>query len=246
MIVDANVVYGFDRLQRRDMTPEAILKIMDKHSIDKAIITSNKCMYFDFREGNEDTAKLVSRYPDRFIGFLSFHVARYIGVVEEVERAVHQLGLRGIRLFNTEITFGQGWSSGLKSLVLAEVMKRANELKLPVFIEPGYLFYEIKAFAEKYRNIKVIASGAGYPNMGEAILAAKITPNLYLDITGLEAACGVDFLVESLGVKKIIFGTGMPMNVPSIQIEMVRHASISAEEKNYIFCKNIQQIIGDG
>jgi len=59
MIVDANVVYGFDRLQRRDMTPEAILKIMNKHSIDKAIITSNKCMYFDFKKGLELVCSLL-------------------------------------------------------------------------------------------------------------------------------------------------------------------------------------------
>ena len=48
MIVDANVVYGFDRLNKTPMRPESILGMMDKVGIDKAIITSYECMYYDY------------------------------------------------------------------------------------------------------------------------------------------------------------------------------------------------------
>jgi len=246
MIIDANVICGFDRINERAADVKTILSLMDKVGIDKAVITSNECMYYDFREGNEYIAEIVNEYPDRFIGFLSFHVSRFIEVVEEVERGIRKLGLRGIRLFNTEKSFGRGWSSGLKSLVLEKVMQKANELKLPIFIEAGYPFNDIKNFAQAYPDAKIIASGVGYPNIGEAILAARETENLYIETSTLDIVSGIDFLRENLEAEKIIFGTGIPFNAPSVQLIMIKSAAISEEDKRKILGENMQKLLAIG
>jgi len=243
MIIDSNVVYGFDRLNKTLMDPASILKNMDKIGIDKAIITSYECMYYDFKEGNQKTSDLVKNYPDRFIGFLSFHVARFINVVDEVERGTSELNLEGIRLFFTEVTFGRGWSSGLRSLVLQRVMEKANELKLPIFLEAGFTFVDIKAFADAYPATKLIASGVGYANMAEAILAVQSTPNLYLELSTLDTFEGIRYLVEHLKSDRLIFGTGIPFNTPSVALNSIRYAVISEEDKENILGKNIQKIL---
>ena len=247
MVIDANVVCGFDRTSKRAVDVETISGFMDKVGIDKAVISSNECMSYDFREGNEYVAEIVKKYPDRFIGFLSFHVSRFIELVEEVERGVQELGLRGIRLFNTERgTFGRGWSSGLESLVLGEIMQKANELRLPIFVEAGYPFSDIKRFAQAYPGTKIIASGAGYPNMGEAILAARQTENLYIETSTVEIVSGIDLLRENLEAEKIVFGTGMPFNAPSAQLIMVKSAAISEEDKRKILGGNMQRLLDMG
>jgi predicted TIM-barrel fold metal-dependent hydrolase len=243
MIVDANAQFGFDRVQNMRMDPESILRKMDHSKIDRAIIASNECMYYDFREGNNETARVVKEHPDRFIGFFGLHPARYIGVVEEVDRAVQDLGLVGFRVFFTEVSFGRGWSSGLRSLVLHKVMQRVNELSLPVFLEAGFAFAEVKDFAERYPKVRVIASGAGYANMAEAIVAAQLVDNLYLEISALDSGGGVGFLVHEIGSGKLVFGTNMPFTVPSTARLNVDHSGISPEDKENIYHKNVERIL---
>jgi predicted TIM-barrel fold metal-dependent hydrolase len=246
MIIDANAQFGFDRLENTRMDPESILGLMDHSKIDKAIITCNECMYYDFTEGNNQTAEQVKAHSDRFIGFFGLHPARYIGVVEEVDRAVHDLGLAGFRIFFTEVSFGRGWSSGLRSLVLERVMKRVDELSLPVFLEAGFPFAEIKAFAEKYPRARFMASGAGYANMAEAIVAAQMLDNLYLEISTLDAGDGIGFLVRELGSRKLVFGTSIPFSAGSVARLNVEHSGISQEDKENIYHKNVEAILRRG
>ena len=243
MIVDAHVVYGFDRLNKTPMSPESTLGMMDKVGIDKAIITSYECMYYDFKEGNNDTSGLVKKYPDRFIGFLSFHVARYIDVVEEVERGISELGLKGVRLFFTEVSFGRGWSSGLRSLALQKVMEEVNRLALPIFVEAGFPFVDLKTLSDAYPSTKIIASGVGYANMAEAILAVQTTPNLYLELSTLDAFDGVRYLVEHVKSNRLIFGTGMPFNTPSVALNTIKYALINKKDKENILGNNIVKIV---
>jgi uncharacterized protein len=244
MIFDANAQFGFDRLENTRMDPESILRQMDHSRIDKAIIASNECMYYDFIEGNNETAKVVKAHPDRFIGFFGLHPARYIGVVEEVDRAIQDLKLEGFRIFFTEVSFGRGWSSGLRSLMLEKVMKRVDELSLPVFLEAGFPFAEIKAFAEKYPRARFIASGAGYANMAEAIVAAELVDNLYLEISALDAGDGIGFLVNEIGSRKLIFGTNIPFSVGSVARLNVEHSGVSQQDMENIYHKNVEEILG--
>ncbi len=243
MIIDVNSQFGFDRLESTKMDPDSILRQMDKLKIDKSVITCNECMYFDFIEGNNRTAQLVKMHPDRFIGFFSLNTGRYIGVVDEVERAINTLGLTGFRFFFTEVSFGRGWSSGLQSLMLAKVMKKVNDLGLPVFLEAGFSFAQMKTFAEFYPKTKIIAAGAGYANMAEAIIAAQDTENLFIEISGLDAGDGIRFLVNEVSSEKIIFGTNIPFNLGSVAILNVNHTKISDKDKENIFYKNIERIL---
>ena len=244
MTIDANVQIGFDRLEQTPMDPEAILRQMDHSGIDQAVITSNECMYFDFVEGNMMTANAVKAHPDRFIGFFGLHPARYIGVVEEVDRATQALGLKGFRIFFTEVSFGRGWSSGLRSLVLEKVMRRVDELALPVFLEAGFPFADIKAFAERYPRARFVAAGAGYANLGEAIVAAQSVDNLFLEISALDAGDGVSFLVHEVGSRKVVFGTNIPFTVGSVARLNVEHADISSEDRENIRHRNLEEILG--
>lgn len=53
--------------------------------------------------GNENLAKIVSYYPDRFTGF-AHHDVFNEGAAEELERAVVELGLRGFKLIASSQT----------------------------------------------------------------------------------------------------------------------------------------------
>jgi predicted TIM-barrel fold metal-dependent hydrolase len=244
MIIDSNVHFGFDRLSDIKMDPESILKRMDRSHIDKAIVTCNECEYLNFVEGNDATATVVKSRGDRFIGFFSLNPGRYIGVVDEVDRAVEKLGLVGFRMYFTEVSFGRGWSSGLGSLMLERVMAKVKGYSLPVFLEAGFSFADMKHFADRYPYTPIIAAGVGYANMAEAIVAAQTTRNLYLEISGLDSGDGVRFLAKEVGSEKIIFGSNIPFSIGSVPRLLVEHSDIPERDKENIFSKNILRILG--
>jgi len=244
MIIDSNVHFGFDRLTDIKMDPDSILRRMDRSRIDRAIVACNECEYFDFIEGNDATAALVKSHGDRFIGFLSLNPGRYIKVLDEIDRAVERLGLVGFRMYFTEVSFGKGWSSGLGSLMLERVMAKVVEHALPVFLEAGFSFADMKRFADRYPSIPFIVAGVGYANMAEAIVAGQTTPNLYLEISGLDAGDGVRFLANEIGVEKIVFGSNIPFSIGSVPRLLVEHSDIPEQDKESIFSKNILRILG--
>ena len=243
MVIDSNVVFGTELEDNVDLSINRIISIMEEKKIDKALITNNKCKFYDFIEGNNETASIVNRYSGMFFGMASFNLSQLINVESEVRRSITDLGLAGIRFFNTDSNFTSGWGGGIDSLSVHMVLELINGLNVPVFLEGGYSFKIIKGLAEEFPCIPFIASGVGYGNMGEAILAARDRENLYLEISTLDSMDGINVLVEFLGPDKIIFGTGMPYNSPSCEILMVKTAGISEEDKQKIFSGNILGIL---
>jgi len=148
-----------------------------------------------------------------------------------------------MRIFFTEISFGRGWSSGLHSLMLCEVLKNVNELKLPVFIEPGFSFADISTLVQHYPQINFIASGIGYANMAEAIIAVQKNQNLYLELSTSDAGDGIETLVNIIGADRLIFGTGMPFITPSVALTGIEYANISSYDKQKILHGNISAIM---
>ena len=244
MIIDAHATVGFSLTENRDMSPEFVLSLMDKLNIDKACITHTQCQFQDFLEGNNTTADIVRKYPDRFIGFFAVNPARYLGVIEEVDRCLDDLGLAALRIFNNEANFTSGWGAGINGLMHAKLFGKANERKVPVYLDGGFSFSIILSLAQKYPNIKFIAAGVGYGNAGEAILAAQDSSNLWLDIMAMDIQDGVELLAKECGAQKIVFGSGMPLTSPSSAMLMVQMADISDADKAKIMGGNLAGILG--
>jgi len=244
MIIDGNVIFGFDITYRKNLKIEKTLELMEEKSIDRAIITNLKCKYYDFHEGNTETAQIIKKYPEKFYGMLSFHLSQLLDIENEIHRGLFELGLCGIRIFNTTTGFASEWGGGINSYAMRAVLNKIKGLKVPVFIEGGFPFVIVGALAKEFPGIPIIASGVGYGNMGEAILAAKEHENLFLETSTLDTYEGIGVLVEYLTADKIIFGTGMPYNSPSCEMLMIKTADISKGDKEKIFSGNLLKILG--
>ena len=82
--------------------------------------------------GNDNLARIVDMYPDRFTGF-AHHDVFSDGAAEELERATTKLGLRGYKL----IASSQTRPIGDKSLY--PIWEMAERLEVPVLIHFGVL-----------------------------------------------------------------------------------------------------------
>ncbi|MDO8589269.1 MAG: amidohydrolase family protein [Armatimonadota bacterium] len=246
MIIDAHATVGFSLDDNRDMSAEFVLSLMDRVGIDKACITHTQCRFQDFVEGNSTTARVVREHPDRFIGFFGVNPARYLGVLDEVDRCLDELDLAALRIFNNEASFTSGWAAGVRGLMHERLFAKAMARKIPVYLDSGFPFSVVLSLARTYPRIKLIAAGVGYGNIAEAIIAVNGAPNLWLDIIALDIQDGVELLVKECGAEKLVFGSGMPLASPSSPLLMVKMADISQEDKDKILGGNLAGILGAG
>ena len=83
------------------------------------------------RATNNGFAELVSQHPDRFVALASVPLQAPEGAARELERAVRELGLRGVQIA-TNVN-----GKNLDDPDLAPFYARVQELDVPVFIHPN-------------------------------------------------------------------------------------------------------------
>lgn len=196
-----------DQLDKVGFEPTAdkLIKDMDEAGIDKCVVqmpdwssvlgvvTSNGS-YFRQYQWNDWVAESVKKYPNRLIGFAGIDPTRGVEAIEEIERCVESLGLKGLKLYPT------GWYPHDQRIAYP-VYRKAEELGIPVqfhtggippggrvrFARPMYL----SDVAEDFPNLTIIMSHlAPWPQ--EAISAvSNHHPNMYLDITAYPGRIGI-------------------------------------------------------
>jgi len=124
-------------LQGQDI--ERRLQHMDQHGVDIHVLTipapgADRYERDDAiglaRVANDAIAAIARKYPKRFIGFFTLPTCDIHASLDELERSVHQLGLRGFGCFAN--LNGQA----LDREELLPIYERLAKYKLPVYIHP--------------------------------------------------------------------------------------------------------------
>ena len=89
--------YTASQIKYARATADVQLKDMDVAGIDKMVLTGAARNMKECRIFNDEAAKWVKEHPDRFIGFA--HVIPTCGdeALEELDRAIKDLGLKAAR-----------------------------------------------------------------------------------------------------------------------------------------------------
>lgn len=239
------------------------IRAMDECGVARAVILGKDYgLLGDRLESNlpdEETAAFVQTHPDRFIGFTAVHPDR--GEQQNctrVERAVHDLGLRGIK-----INPHAGHYPNDKRLY--PVFERATELGIPVMFHTG-----VKAPTEGTRvkycqpmylddvavdfpDMTIIIAHAGYPWVEETILVGLYAGNVFADISTLPqigGALGREVMLPTLrkltaawGAQRVLFGSDGIFNFEDT-IRAVKSADfLSDDDREKILWKNAKGIL---
>jgi predicted TIM-barrel fold metal-dependent hydrolase len=104
---------------------------MDAGGIDKVVLVNTALKGSPLRMMNEGVAKLLKRYPDRFIGFAGFDPNTGEQAVQDIEYAVEGLGFVGIK------TVSSGYQLNINDETYYPCYEKAQELGLPALIHTG-------------------------------------------------------------------------------------------------------------
>jgi len=140
--------------------------------------------------GNERLAAIVSRHPDRFIGFAHHHPFA-TDAPQKLDEAVTRLGLRGYKILGTAI------SRPLSDKALYPLWEVCQAHDIPVLIHFGILGaagglscganinpLSIHGAAKAFPEVRFVVPhfGAGYPT--EALHLCWTCPNICVDSSG--------------------------------------------------------------
>jgi len=241
---------------------ETLLYTMEEYDIDKMVllaINAKSSAGFTI-PSNETIHELVERYPDKFLGFASVDPHRIDEAVKELERAINDLHLVGLKLSPPLQDFDPSDKKYFK------LYEKAQELKIPILFHAGFTWHskakitlshplKYEDLAIEFPELKIILAHMGWPWVTEAISLAMKYENVYLDLSNVYTGTPYEHLkhvltevvpsrlIERFISDKIIFGSDYPRMESGKMINALRRLPLSDEVKRKILGENAAKLL---
>jgi predicted TIM-barrel fold metal-dependent hydrolase len=175
---------------------------------------------------NDFIAGCVRDHPDTFLGFASVDPLKGEAAAHELERAVRELDLRGLKLHPPAQLFRPDDRD-----IAYPIFETANELGIPVTLHTGTtglgagmpggggikLAYArpilLDAVAADFPNLQIVMAHPASPWQDEQIAVAVHKPNTWIDLSGWSPKRFSPELVRNLQgplQDRVLFGTDYP------------------------------------
>ena len=198
------------------------------------------------RPDNEGVARLVAAHPGRFLGWIFLNPRNNPRVLDELERWRAVPGMIGVKLH-------PHWHD-YRTEILGPVLRRAEELRLPVLIHLGFgKRGDFRAICRQHPRLKVISAHAGFPFYRDLWAYRGECDNLYVDLSSpyIDEALA-RAAVQAMGAERCLYGTDAPYGFHEHDgsydygeiRRWVERMPLSAEMRGRIFADNFGEIVG--
>ncbi len=241
MVIDVHNHLGED-VDGAVQTVEMLLAKMRVNGIDRAVVfpfndvDPGVC----FSKANDRIAQACSEHEE-LIGFCRVDPNCEEAAVEEVERCVRELGLRGVKLHPRSQSFYPDDPEAVR------VVEKAADLSVPVIVhtargEPFSDPVRVGRLAEEVPDTPIIMAHMGKEQgYDAAIRVAEEHENAYLEVSLVKDPAVIERAAERVGEERILFGSDSPYGSPAAQLEVVRAADV---DQDLILEENAKRILG--
>ncbi len=219
----------------------SLIALMDDAGIDQAVVMGYTEAPAVNPRALEDLSEQIAQYPNRLLGYVRVH-PWYPEALDLVDRAFGEFGMRGVKLHPV------GNLSHPAAEVTLNVIRRAAQHRAPVLFHCGDealttpLQIALAAEAVPEANI-ILGHMGGYFHVEEAIEVAQRLPNLYLETSAMPYPHMIRRAVDMLGAERVLFASDGPGCLPSLEVEKVRLAGLSAAEEERVLAANILELL---
>jgi predicted TIM-barrel fold metal-dependent hydrolase len=260
----ADVMWGSGTLKRKRMRPfldqlayktsiNDYISLMDKNGIDKAVIVSfnittafGVCMVT-----NDDIVNLVSKYPERLIGFGCVDVPSP-DAMDQLDYAINSLGLKGIKLVPPVQKFD------ISDPKYDDLWKKMVDFDIILWTHGGHQVSTkgsvakfghpslIDEVAMKHEDLKIIIGHMGTPWFWDTYSVVLRHPNVYVDISAhpdLYTYFPWDAYIKYKIDDKVLFASDYPLCQWNRIIPAVENLPISKNFKKKILSENAAKLL---
>lgn len=245
-------VIGFEKRKAAPL-PE-IVENLDRLGVELAVITGRDAeTTYQFPSNNQSVLEFCRAYPQKFVGFWGIDPHKKMAAVREVERAVKDLGMKGIAIdpYLAHIPPSEARFYPLYA--------KCCELNCPVIITmapppqvPGAIMdytrpTDVDKVARDFPELVLVMSHGGYPFVMEAIYACLRNANVYMDISEYERAPMVQTYVEAMNTlisRKVLFASAHPFIDLEESLDAWKELPLTPEARKLVMYENAARILG--
>lgn len=216
--------------------PAELEAIMDENRLDMTMVMAPTAQHPD----NESLAAAIAGHK-RLIGFAVVNPYGPGAGVPELQRAVTQWGMRGLKLMPLRHGYEADGSTAWK------IMECAAELGIPVSIHSGAQFclpWQIGALARLFPSVPVIMDHMGYRYYVDgAIDVARDVPNVYLETALVSMPGYIRMAVDKAGADRVIYGSDYPTGHPAGMIAIIKAAKLAPAQEALVMGGNLARLL---
>ncbi len=231
------------RSKMLDMRIEHLIGFMERYDVDKAVLTAMDTSYFYI--SNDWVAQQVKKYPNKLVGCGAVNPENGMKAIYELERAVKELGMKGILLLPYAIR------RPINDKVMYPFYAKCCELNVPVHLQVGHTApllpsevgrpIYLDEVALYFPELKVLASHIGFPWTDEMIAVAWKHANVYIDVgTHYPKYYEPRFFnyLNTYGQDKVLFASCFPLTDYDRQIQELNEISLREEPRRKFLREN--------
>lgn len=231
-----------------DRRAEELIAMLDEHRVDRAVALPSRGLHGSprmYASANEYNAEAMQRYPDRLIGFCTVNPWHRDEALEEFERAVRQLGLRGLKLHPPT----QGFDV-FDLDFMGPLIELAGELGVPVAIHGGIREHDnplrFALLAQAYPDLRLVMLHANFGGSDRIAIrwAAEHTHNLYFETSATNEPAFIADLARWSGGGRIFYGSDWPWLPPRLEMAMVECSGLPEAEVSAILGASAARFFG--
>jgi predicted TIM-barrel fold metal-dependent hydrolase len=190
---------------------------------------------------NEFVARQVAESDGRAVGFASVD-PHSDGATTEFERAIKELGLRGLKLSPVYQGFDPRTEKAWRLYELAD------RLCVPVMFHVGGAAPTsatlehgspllLDPIARAFPRLKIVVAHLGQPQMGETVMLLRKQPNVFADLSARfhrpwQLYNGLVLAMEYGVWDKLLFGSDFPIRSPAEAVQLFRRLNKMVEGTN--------------
>ena len=193
---------------------------------------------------NRESYAFYEQYPDIYTQGVQIHP----NFVELSCSEIEYYHKRGARLIGELTPYLMAWRE-YSDKNLFEILKLADEKNMALSIHPNKIEGDMEGLVKEFPNMNiVIAHLDGYGLFDLSIELMRKYDNLSFDISahGTDREGMIAEAVKLVGSERILFGTDYPGYSPYPFIDAVMKADITDADRENIFYKNAERVLGLG
>ena len=244
----ARKTFNFDG---KPITVDDMVRSMDEAGVELAALLAFDCeTTHGWKVPNEMVADLVAQRPDRFVGFASVDPNKHQLAVEELEHAVRDLGMRGLKLHPPTQHFYPNDRAHYP------LWAKAEELGIPVLVHTGHnqsggrMQYgdptHLDEVALDFPNLRLILAHFGFPWVNQAISVTWIRRNCYLELSGWSPKYIPDTVwkyAKGIFPDRVLFGTDAPVMTAQRWLRDFEEIQLPEDVKRKILYTNSRRLL---
>ena len=215
---------------------------LDEAGIEKGVVMT----IVDAPEVNPDALDLIAEalaaFPGRLEAFARIHPWYGDEAVALLERAITELGFKGLEL-HPVTTIAHPAEEDTLRLIRAAAAHDAPTL-FHCGDEPLTTPLAIARAAEAVPEATIILGHmGGYFHVDEAIAVAERCPNLVLETSAMPYPAKIREAVERVGAERVLYASDGPACSPRIEVEKVRLAGLDPDAERLVLGENTGRLL---